>query len=270
MTTFLLDISDNQRGLALSEVKAQGYSAVTARLLSFPNGNSVTVDGSYATFMQEAKDNGLLFAAYVLFHTNFPIPTQVSLAKQHIGDLSIPVMIDAEPDAPSTPSAAFIIACYDEIQRQGLKPGALYDPHWYWASTEGAPNLTVRPWHLVSSNYGSNNPGYGSVIYAENGGDTGPGWNPYGGLTPTIWQFGSQIKIDGYNGPVDGDAFRGDVSQLEATQLFANLSSPTPATPHDRLVSQNGEFILVMQSDGNLVIYKVGHGAIWSSNTAGR
>jgi len=272
MTLYLLDLSSNNGTLNLALVKKQGYTGVTARLLSFPNGNSIVVDPSYNTFKAEAKANGLLFSAYILFHTGFSVATQVALAKQHIGDLSIPIMIDAEPDAPSTPSFAFVLSCYDELVRQALKPKGLYNPHWYWSGAEGSPDLAVRPWHLVSSNYGSNNSGYGSTEYASLGGDTGPGWASYGGLAPTIWQFGSQIKIDGYPGPVDGDAFRGSVAQLNATGLFTDQSTPPvpPPPAHDRLISADGKHVLVMQSDGNLVIYKVGGGATWQSGTAGK
>jgi len=278
VNTYLLDISDHQAGLDLAKVKAQTYAGVTARLLSYPNGGAPVVDPSYPTFLAAAKANHMLFAAYVLFHTNVPVPTQVADAKAHIGDLTIPVMIDAEPDAPSTPSFAFIVSCYDEIKRQGLVPGALYDPRWYWSGAEGSPNLTVRPWRLVSSAYGSNKVGYGSTEYASLGGDAGQGWNPYGGLTPSIWQFGSQIKLDGYNGPLDADAFRGSEAQLVSTGLFRNFAAPTPPPAPKppapvpgvhSLNSPDGTHVLAMQNDGNLVIYHGSH-PIWSSGTAGK
>ncbi|WAS96580.1 lectin [Nannocystis punicea] len=39
-------------------------------------------------------------------------------------------------------------------------------------------------------------------------------------------------------------------------------------TPDDRITSANGRYSLIMQNDGNLVIYNQGS-AIWATNTAG-
>jgi hypothetical protein len=40
-------------------------------------------------------------------------------------------------------------------------------------------------------------------------------------------------------------------------------------TDHDRLKSASGTYSLIMQEDGNLVLYKAGGHALWASNTAG-
>lgn len=37
----------------------------------------------------------------------------------------------------------------------------------------------------------------------------------------------------------------------------------------DRITSGNGQYVLVMQDDGNLVLYKDGNQPLWSTRTAG-
>jgi hypothetical protein len=40
-------------------------------------------------------------------------------------------------------------------------------------------------------------------------------------------------------------------------------------TGNDRITSANGVYTLVMQDDGNLVLYRSGGHALWASNTSG-
>jgi len=71
-----------------------------------------------------------------------------------------------------------------------------YIPEWFWSGEWGGRSL--RPFAdlglaLISSRY---------TTYA----DDGPGWDPYGGWAPEIWQFTST--------PIDTNAFRGTVAEL--------------------------------------------------------
>lgn len=95
-----------------------------------------------------------------------------------------------------------------------------YFPHWYWQQI-GSPDLTNVP-GLISSSYFERGT-YGSVEYADSGGDNGPGWAPYGGATPIIWQFSDGAIIDGKS--VDVNAFKGTIDQLR------QLLSPSGTTP---------------------------------------
>ena len=77
----------------------------------------------------------------------------------------------------------------------------LYLPQWYWQQI-GSPDL--RPFgasgvHLVSSNYTS---------YSDNG----PGWAPYGGVTPLVWQYTDAHAINGFK--VDHNAVKVPLSQF--------------------------------------------------------
>jgi hypothetical protein len=85
-----------------------------------------------------------------------------------------------------------------------------YIPHWYWQSV-GSPNLVGIP-GLISSNYFGRG-AYASTEYVAAGGDTGPGWNGYGGVNPSIWQFTDGAIISGKS--VDCNAFKGDLVQLQ-------------------------------------------------------
>lgn len=70
--------------------------------------------------------------------------------------------------------------------------------------------------------------GYGSVLYAKSGGDSGKGWDAYSGKVPAIWQFTSSAKIAGQT-TCDANAFRGTLPQL--IKLLAPGWVAAPVTP---------------------------------------
>lgn len=233
VTVFLCDISSNQKGLSIASVKQNGFAGVIARALSFPKG-IVEVDASYAGFRDDSKAHGLLFAAYVLIHTYYPAAHQAQLLAQVIGDPSIPVMIDLEPDS-DVPTIEFAAQFFDACAAEGLHAGTLYDPHWYWAQT-GSGNLAVRPWVLTASDYGANLPGPASSRYETLGGDSSPAWNAYGGLAPVFWQFGSQIVLGADSTGVtvygDADATRhtaADLVSLGVLTDWGTMTNPSAA-----------------------------------------
>jgi hypothetical protein len=225
------DVSDRQAGLSVASVKQAGHSFLTARALSFPQG-LMQADPAYSSFRDQCKALGFPFAAYVLVHTYVTPAATAALLAKTIGDPAIPVMIDLEPDS-DTPTVGFAVQCFDAFAAEGLQPRVLYDPRWYWSELHG-PSLTARPWRVTSSDYGSNAPGGALSRYTSMGGDTGPGWEPYGGLTPTFWQFGSQIVLgtdsNGHTVYGDCNAYRGTLDELVTTGLFTDwghtLSSP--------------------------------------------
>jgi hypothetical protein len=246
MTLYGIDISPFQAGLTLDKVKAQGYTFVTARVLSFPEISGtvhMVADPSYASFRDQAKKQGLLFAAYVMVHTQYTPAQHAALIASVIGDRNIPIMLDWESDGvPSVPSFAFVLQCFDELVKRGLRVADLYAPHWYWQRM-GSPALNVRGWALTNSNYGANAAGYASALYP---GDNSTGWAGFGGLPVTKLQFGSRGRLDGYGGNVDVNAYRGTLAQLKALHLFTDWSTPVAqptSTPgnvwDDRLVAED-------------------------------
>jgi hypothetical protein len=90
-------------------------------------------------------------------------------------------------------------------------------PRWYWASpTFGAPSLAPliqRRIVLVSSDY---------TAYS----DDGPGWEPYGGMRPGIWQWSDAAHMNGRL--VDRNAFKGTVAQLRELVTTGSTTGPAP------------------------------------------
>jgi hypothetical protein len=108
-----------------------------------------------------------------------------------------------------------------------------YCPQWYWQQ-EGDGDLLLTPNGilLISSDYPDGEGMYASVIY-ENAcdheqpphcGDSGPGWDAYGGCTPTIWQF-TDAAVIASNFPVDCNAYKG----ADLAVAFGQTPAPTPA-----------------------------------------
>lgn len=105
-------------------------------------------------------------------------------------------------------------AVANAFNSNNVKVGVGYCPQWYWNEVGGG-DLT-QAGALVSSAYPGGS-GYASTIYYGAGGDTGEGWNPYGGVIPTCWQFTDQALIAGLS--MDCNAFKGTIDQL--SQLFS-------------------------------------------------
>ncbi|MEU3452192.1 hypothetical protein ABZ671_00915 [Micromonospora sp. NPDC006766] len=106
---------------------------------------------------------------------------------------------------------------------------AVYLPQWIWSGHLGKPDLRGLRGPLVASNYGTNPASSPSGVYSARGGDSGPGWAAYGGVTPSIWQYGSNINCPGASKQTDVNAFRGSLAQLRAL-LTGPVAGP-PAGP---------------------------------------
>jgi GH25 family lysozyme M1 (1,4-beta-N-acetylmuramidase) len=220
VTVYGLDVSDNN-AIDLNHAFDQGYDFATARCVI---GNYK--DTRYPTFRDTAKARGKLFAAYVFPHTDVPWSTQAALTREWIGDPSIPIMLDVEPDpahGARPPTLADVAALAAALRAVGLRPVSFYSYNAF-ESTLGAVASMGLP--LVMANYGANAKGYGSALYP---GDTSTRWGPYPEGPVTLLQFGSNGVIDGYAGPVDLDAYRGTLAQLAASGLF-KVWSASPVT----------------------------------------
>jgi hypothetical protein len=104
-----------------------------------------------------------------------------------------------------------------------------------------------------------------------------------------FWQYADNGSVPGISGAVDLDRFNGTLAQLTGHSGGGSTpppqgpptGKPAPATacgglaPGQGLVggeslsSCDGRFSLAMQTDGNLVLYRNGAGAVWSSKTYG-
>jgi GH25 family lysozyme M1 (1,4-beta-N-acetylmuramidase) len=139
---------------------------------------------------------------------------------------SMPCMIDAEPyitdSVKSRPTLDDVTGFAAELRSLGGQTWICYLPRWYWTEM-GSPSLapvSQARLHLVSSDY---------TAYS----DTGPGWAPYGGMTPVIWQHTDAQVLNGVK--CDFNAFRGTLAELKEIIMgtpAAPKPAPAPAPKH--------------------------------------
>ena len=200
-TLFYPDVSHYQAGLSLA-----GAVACIAKATEGVTFN----DRSYTTFKAQAQGLGIPFGAYHWLHAS-DVPGQARHAFAVVGP-SVPLMIDDEDtgDGLSIPRTLAFVQAYRAL---GGVVTLEYLPRWFWAG-HGSPDLrplAAAGLSLISSNY---------TAYS----DTGPGWNPYGGMTPAIWQYTSRQMFNGQE--CDFNAFKGTVDQLRA--LMYGGAAPPP------------------------------------------
>jgi hypothetical protein len=195
------DISHYQSGLSLT-----GAVAVIAKATQ---GVSYT-DASYLGFRQQAAALHIPFSGYHWIDTTDPA-AQARWYHDHAG--YVPCMWDAEADGATVPR---ILAATAALKALGGHAWGAYLPHWWWQGHLGSPDLrplTAAGLVLVSSNYTST---------------PGAGWVPYGGVTPTVWQFTDKRPLNGVL--CDFNRYPGTQAQLGA--LFGG-TTPTSPTEDD-------------------------------------
>ncbi|MFC1418601.1 GH25 family lysozyme [Streptacidiphilus cavernicola] len=178
-----------------------------------------THDSEWSTLSARvrAAENTLLIA-YHFLHSDSTPAAQAANTAEVPGIKGLPLMVDVEVEGTSKPTIAQCAAYVDEARRLGLNPRLVYLPKWYWEEL-GSPSLQPlidRGLHLVSSAY----PTQGHYP-----GDSGSGWQPYGGMTPLIWQYSSV--------PLDCDAYKGTLAQL--TAVLGGTTPEDNMTPADLL-----------------------------------
>lgn len=223
MTIYGLDVSEynvNSKGepFPVHLMKDQGYEFLTARCSI-----GTTPDRLYDHFRNRCHLNKIPFAAYHYVKAHVLAGEkadeiqpwhQARMVEQQLGHSRIPLMVDYE-EGSFCHVQQFIQACL----ALGINVQSFYYPKWKWEA-DGKPNLeraNLGGVALVNSNYGNNPHAYGSVAYP---GDNTVGWEPYGTIRPTILQFGSKIKLDNYDRSLDGNAYKGSLSQLRSSGLF--------------------------------------------------
>lgn len=211
MTIFGPDISSYQHGVNVRALTDPFC------LLKCTEGTYYT-DADYENWLGQAKGSGKLPIAYHFVSGEDP-DAQAAHLLAHIIDKVLPVMLDWEPTATYRPTLAQLLAVADALVRHGLRPKLAYAPKWYCQQI-GSPSLTglsARGMGLVSSEYpgGSGYPG-----------DNADGWSPYGGMTPTLYQF-TDVAVEGGQAVGDRNAYRGTIEQLAA---FLGATAPTPSS----------------------------------------
>lgn len=210
MTLFVADIASYQAGLVPAQLKPD----IAALIIKCTQGTNY-VNPDYAAWLDEAGAAGLPVGAYHYVDDTDPA-TQAAWLKANIVDPTLAVMLDEE-------SAGFsqALAVADAMDAGGLHVRLMYLARSYW-QTLGSPDLSApfnaRGLALVNASYQSTASGSPAQLYP---GDAAAGWDPYGGVTPTLYQFTDSATESGQS--IDVSAFRGGFAAL--TALFTTDSA---------------------------------------------
>jgi hypothetical protein len=223
---FYPDVSGDAGPLDLTGIHAVCVKCTEGTYYSAPH---------YAAHVANAKAAGAFCFAYHFLTTDNP-QAQAEYCHQHL-DPGMPLMVDVEtePQTGSKPTLQQNVAFVTHFRSLGGTVHLNYLPNWYWSSAWGSPDLAPLKQLglvLVSSEY----VGYG----------THAGWAPYGGMTPTIWQYTSSATVKGV--PVDFNAFVGS-GATDAPTLLAELKSVVTT---GRLPNQQTWHELVTKGDMSL------------------
>ena len=208
MTLIGPDVASFQAGLDLASLTDASYF-----LIKSTEGDSY-VDPYYEGWVTQAKAVGKPYAWYHFISADASPAAQAAHIASVV-DHGAPGMLDVEPTTASIPSFATMLAVIDAILAEGLKLKIVYLPRWFWQQL-GNPDLSVltaRGLIVVSSDYPGAS-GTGPNQYEADGGDSGPGWAPYGGITPGMWQYTDTAAEGGQK--VDYSAYRGTENELAA------------------------------------------------------
>lgn len=208
VTTWGIDISNHQGDMDLARVKAEGFDFIWCKVSE----GSGYRDPFWPQNRDRARAAGLILAGYHYVRTGDPA-AQARLFVDHLGDTSIPAMLDFEDGSGDITQFWAVKA---EVEKLGVRVSLSYIPDWYWERI-GKPDLSKVP-GLISSEYVSGT-GYASVLYP---GNQSGFWKAYGGRTPDVLQFTDRALVAGKS--VDANAFRGTPDQLRA---LLTLNQPT-------------------------------------------
>lgn len=204
-----IDIASYQAGENLAEVHGEGFAFAYVKATQ---GVSY-IDPYYAGWA--ANPGALTFVPYHYVTTDSPA-AQAAFFQRVAGHVPA-VMLDIEQGSPTT--GAGVLAVIEAFRALGYSVD-IYLPRWYWAQI-GQPDMGAWPIrNLIASDYPTTASGYASNLYP---GDGYKGWEPYGGLTPSILQFTDAARVGGQL--VDADA-------AKPTAVFdAPPPGPVPPRP---------------------------------------
>lgn len=200
MTIAFPDISSYEKGLTIQP----GTVAVIAKATE----GTYYRDAEYANFKAQAAHVGAVFSAYHFLKAGNG-SAQADYCHAMVG--STPVMLDVETEGTSKPTVADCAAFIARMRSLGGRVWGCYFPRWFWEQVGG--DLGSLGVAIVSSSY---------TTYS----DTGPGWQPYGGATPAVWQYTDAQPYGGQT--VDFNAYRGTVQQLAAL-IYGTTGGPDVA-----------------------------------------
>ena len=244
MTIFYPDVSSYQAGISFA-----GCVIVVAKATE---GTGYT-NPDYAPAKVRAAGAGAYFCAYHFLHAGNG-SGQASYAHGVVGS-DVPLMIDCEATynsngtLASAPQVSDIVDFINQYRALGGKTYLLYLPHWYWQGDMGQASLAPvidLGMLLVSSDY---------TTYS----DSGPGWAPYGGMTPAIWQYTSSATVNGVPN-VDMNAYQGTLADFQAQVTTGAGAGPAVNANSDPTLTEgdSGAAVQTLQTRLN----------VWGANPA--
>ncbi len=260
-----VDVSEFQGNINWAELKASGRAFAVIRV----------ADGHYfdPKFDQNwagAKKAGMVRGVYQFFRASEDGTSQANFLLSHvtIGAGDLPPVADVEVTDGVGPGTlnANLTKWMTRIKQATGKTPIIYTSPGLWPSLSGSSAFKTDT--LWVANWGVSCPSLPT---------------PWGGWK--FWQYADNGHVGGISGAVDLDRFDGSLAELEqfAGGKSGPPTEPKPAKPTkcgevavkqglaqgDSVDSCDGRFTLTLQSDGNLVLYKTGGKALWSSQTNG-
>jgi len=222
VTLFYPDCSNNNWSSTqdainfLKQLVPEGFSGICHKVSE----GSYYEDPYWPTVRQWCRHNDLPVNGYHYVTTDNPTAQAHTWTANNGGPVA---MLDWEANGGDL---ANLTAVVDAFNSAGVSAQLGYYPHWYWQQ-QGGGTLTGLATYLVSSGYPDGG-GYAFTIYTNAGGNTGPGWAPYGGAIPAAWQFTDQALIAGHT--VDCNAYQGaDLRTLFGTTTPTRTPTPDAA-----------------------------------------
>lgn len=207
VTALWPDVSNNNWsdvGAAInfcSQLAAQGFAAVCHKVSE----GSYFKDPYWQPVKQWCDGNNLMCFGYHYVTQDDPAAQAAQWNANNGGPLA---MFDWEANGGDLHNFWNVVSGFNAA---GVKVQEGYCPNWYWNSVGGG-SLSQIPF-LISSAYPGAAASFASDIYRCIGGDSGEGWQSYGGATPLGWQFTNQALIGGIT--VDCNAFKGTPRELQ-------------------------------------------------------
>ena len=208
-----------------------------------------------------ARAAGLVVGSYAYAHPDTAPAQSADAFASAVGVLApgtLPPVLDLEDSGGLAPVqlVAWTKAFLGRLEADtGLRP-MIYTGPYFWASAlAGSTEFSSYPLWEASYYFG----GLPEAPQAVGG------WSTY-----TLWQYTDRSAVPGITGGVDQSLFRGTQAMLAslAQTPRSALAAPGTLTAGQYLRSDNGQYRLFMQSDGNLVVYGNGR-ALWNSGTYG-
>ncbi|GAA4681077.1 GH25 family lysozyme [Frondihabitans cladoniiphilus] len=229
----------------------------------------------FSTQVNGAANAGLLRGAYHFAHPNQDAAAQARYFVANGGNwtpdgITLPPLLDIEYGSASQGGTCWGVGQSDMVNwiatftntvrsLTGINPAIYSTTNWWQTCTGNTSAFSANP--LFIARYTS-----GAL----------PGTLPAGWPTWSFWQW-----ADSGTFPGDQDVFNGNAYALRSLALGGSVglvsdgatSASTIATnarlnSGDTRVSPNGQYMLLMQGDGNLVVYGNGR-ALWWSGTSG-